>query len=176
METPAKLQSHRRTPSIKRHDSYPYRDQAFAPWPECDEPGKYCLISDRQGAVIRHSVSYVLWKYYEATGRHLLLFNTGNHANDAKNWVGDIGILRLNMKPKIRDNFLHYLYGNRDQREVGYYIGVNPHEGEFGQLYWYECIDPESGNVCASTYYVFRYVYLEIPLSELSKITWYLAN
>lgn len=184
METPAEIQCHRRVQRVPwwefaNRDTYPYRKRrncVFAPWPECDEPGKYCLISDSRGAVIRRSVSYVLWKYHEATGRHLLLFDGGGHANDAKNWIGENGVMYLNLKSAVEGNFTEYLYAHPEHR-TGHYIGVSPDEGEFGQLYWYEGVDSEDGTIYVSTYYQLDYAFIElIPCeSKAGYITWYVV-
>ena len=158
-----------------QNDTYPYRQRrrgnVFAPWPECDEPGKYCLISDSQDLVIRRSASYVAWKYHEATGRRLQFFAGGGHINDVKNWDK---VMELNFKYPIEGNFAEFLQESANHR-TDYYIGVNPKEGEFGQAYWYEGILPEGDDstVCASTYYGFHYAFVKILPSEEAFITWY---
>lgn len=51
----------------------------------------------------------------------------------------------LNMKPVIEGNFAEFLHDPAHQS--GYYIGVSPKEGGYGQLYWYEGIDQETGRI-----------------------------
>jgi len=176
VETPAelsRLRGVRRTNwEIADHNSYPYRDHRFAPWEEDDTPSKYCLVSDSRGAVIRRSVSYLLHKYHEATGQHLLLFDGGKHVNDAKNWEK---VMELNMKPVVKGNFAEFLQD--PTHRSGYYIGVSPKEGDYGQLYWYEGVEKETGRIYASTYFNFEYIFIELLPCELGLdyITWYRA-
>lgn len=177
METPAELDRLTRESSdctlfgVADRNTYPYKNHAFAPWPEDDAPGKYCIITDSQGGAIRRSVSYVLWKYHEATGKRLQVFPGGNHQNDAKNWHE---VMKLNHKTAIKGDFREYLRES-PLNLVECYIGVSPDEGEYGQLYWYEGIEDKTGHVYASTYFRFNYNFVDIIPIELEAdyITWY---
>ena len=174
MEWPANLRrlidQKNRLELYAQNDTYPYRDREdgdkiirFAPWPECDDPGEYNLISDSQGFVIRRSPSYIAWKYYEATGKRLQIFPGGGHINDAKNWHK---VMSLNGFQQIDGEFAKYL--SQDDNQWGYYIGLSPFQGEFGQLYWYERIS--NGTVYLSTYDEFTYLCSAVKPGYIS---WY---
>lgn len=180
IETPANIGALRRRmfyhdggPANAQHDTYPYRDRRFAPWPEDYDSEHYCVVTDRQRGIIRRGVSYVLWKYHEATGRYIKLFPGGGHENDAKNW--HVILEDLNQIHQISGDFRDHLRDTRKRTaSVGRYIGVSPSEGDYGQLYWFEGIDND-GRIYISTYFNFEHAFVELLPVELDAnyITWY---
>lgn len=132
---------------------WPYRDAAFAPWPEDDGvilPGEptedrgYTLISDEFGFVIRRSTSYCAWKIYEQTHNSLNQRKASENGKkkryDGKDWIE---FLAVNGFTETAD------FPQSD----GYYVGVRPDYGEFGQLYWYErTVFADGDAMCWLTY------------------------
>ena len=112
----------------------------FAPWSEEDED---CIVGDCFGDyVIRHSTSYCAVMIYYATGK--ILTKKRQHA---KYWVETLaanGFDQIVKRPI----------------DGGYYIGVAPHIGTYGQLYWFEYTDThyrDGLRYFCSTYKDFQY-------------------
>jgi len=116
---------------------WPFSDEGFANWDEDDSPESYSLVSDPSGCVVKYATSYCAWKIYEVTGTwpqrktHIRM--------DAKNWqqfLGEAGYNEVVEFPAIG----------------GRYVGINPDEGEFGVVVWYEGDAVVPGLVVISTY------------------------
>ena len=116
---------------------WPFSDEDFANWDEDDSPENYSLISDPSGCVVKYATSYCAWKIYEVTGTwpqrktHIRM--------DAKNWqlfLGEAGYNEVVELPTA----------------PGRYVGINPDEGEFGMVVWYEGDAVVPGLVVISTY------------------------
>ncbi|MBR2840024.1 hypothetical protein IKE82_01685 [Candidatus Saccharibacteria bacterium] len=158
---------------------YPYANPHFADWPECDEEGKYSLITDSCNFVIRRSPSYIAWKIKRITGHWPKLptpgkRNPGEHRFDAKHWDE---VLEFNGWHKCD-------YGPiaEDADKGIHFVGVIASEGEFGQVVWFEGVETvyEASNLFTkywdvSTYTNFREENRFILASPLeSKVVWYI--
>lgn len=170
-----------RTIMEKGAKNYPYESYEFANWPESDEEGKYSLVTDSDGFVIRRSPSYVAWQMRKVSGKRLKRpvpgeRKPGEHAFDAKHW-GEI--LEFNGWQKMKKGRGPIM---SDAINGAYLVGVMPDEGEFGQVIWFEGVDiryvPGVGVECvenwnASSYKDFRKMTYVIPATEKSNVVWY---
>ena len=119
-------------------NTYPYDIVDFAYWPEDSNVNSYSLVSDQSGCVIRHSPSYVAWKIFEETGEWPQ--KKTKDRLDAKRWK-------------------QFLYEAGYEQVATYlktghhYVGINPKDGEFGIVVWFEERDPDGAEwVKISTY------------------------
>lgn len=98
-------------------------EYAFAPWSCCDDD---TIVGDCFGNyVIRHSTSYCAALIYYATGKIL-----SENRQHAKKWVATLAANGFSEVVKRPIN-------------GGYYIGVAPHIGQYGQLYWFEYVSED---------------------------------
>ncbi|MBR3248482.1 hypothetical protein IKF89_00405 [Candidatus Saccharibacteria bacterium] len=105
---------------------WPYREPDFANWAEDGSDDGYNLISDQSGCVIKYATSYCAWKIFEATGTWPQ--KTSSERLDAKRWLqflAEAGYAKVVNHPT---NNHHY-------------VGINPDEGEWGIVVWFECDD-----------------------------------
>jgi len=147
---------------------WPYVDARFANWEESDQTGDYTLVADPAGFVARCSTSYVAWKIRELTGRWPKKRGSENiyHARDWQIFLAENGYSNAYEKP-----FEHI---------DGYYVGIIPEEGEFGQLLWYEYARLEVPDyACArvmkivcSTYTRRMYEVRNLSVDEAREIAW----
>lgn len=141
----------------RKLDTYPwpYCDPGFADWKECNRDDSYTLISDQSGFVVKHCTSYVAWKIFETTGEWpQRKAKRTYHAQDWVRFLSDAGYKTVVEKPS----------GD------GYYVGVNPRKGDYGEVVWYEYPNYVVDNlVYVSTYRKKQYVY-EIELVDM--YTW----
>ena len=117
---------------------WPYKEPDFASWEEDASQSGYSLISDQSGCVIRYSTSYCAWKIFETTGTWPQ--KTSSERLDAKRcqqFLAEAGYTDIvtELEP---DHF---------------YVGINPDEGEWGIVVWYEAgAEKTSSRVCVSSY------------------------
>lgn len=115
--------------------SYPYDNPEFANWPESDEIGKYTLVSDSDGFVIRRSTSYINWLIKTEISQHLKLPTPGKrlpgeHKFDAKHWDEILEYNGWKKETPIMSDSINQTH----------FVGIIPDDGEFGQLVWFrEC-------------------------------------
>ncbi len=124
---------------------WPYSDEEFANWEECDESDGYTLISDQSGCVVRYATSYCAWKIYETTGEWPM--KKSNVRLDAKNWLqflAEAGYTKQVDSTSLQ-NDLHY-------------VGIDPSKGEWGVVVWFEGC--QGDRVDYSTYYDKQYRYV----------------
>lgn len=157
---------------------YPYADPDFANWPECDEDGKYSLITDSCNFVIRRSPSYIAWKIKRTTGHWPKLpvpgkRAPGEHNFDAKHWDEVLefnGWRRCDCGPVLFDAI----------NETNF-VGVIADEGEFGQVVWFQGLETSYDRELdierveywgVSTYADFQEKNYIIPISF--NIAWYI--
>lgn len=137
---------------------WPYNDRHFADWEESDETDNYTLISDPSGCVVKYATSYCAWKIYELTG--CWPKRKTRIRMDAKNWV----------------TFLDEAgYSVIDDTPVPghHYVGVNPREGQWGLVVWYEKTLEPKAKISVSSYIEKRYQVWSINLAEmLDKYIW----
>lgn len=166
----------------QRTNTYPalYRNPKFAPWEEDDSPEGYNLISDPAGFVIRRSTSYCAWKIYELTGRWPKVHSV--EQIDRRKYL-EIS-LAIDDIPAEEQRPAGVRFDARYWREFlalnGYtkvvdapvpghhYIGIQPKEGEFGQVVWTDSVQP--GCIIVSTYRDFEYQACHYTGEE--KTTW----
>lgn len=124
---------------------WPYSSPLFADWDESDEADDYSLISDQSGCVVKYATSYVAWKIFEATGAWPQ--RKTNVRMDARNWgqfLAEAGYSEVVEKPT----------------EPKHFVGIDPEEGEWGSVVWFERTNINmDGCVIVSTYRDKRYVY-----------------
>lgn len=134
---------------------WPYKDPNFANWEENDTPTNYSLISDQSCCVIRYSTSYCAWKIFEATGTWPQ--KTSTRRFNAKHWqqfLAEAGY--TDVVTKIDPNH--------------YYVGINPNEGEWGVVVWYEAnLRDSPSDICVSSYIDHKY---ELWRTTISDFTW----
>lgn len=125
----------------------------FAPWSESSDDA---IVGDCFGNyVIRHSTSYCAAMIYLATGKIL-----SKNRQHAKKWVQTLAA--NGFSTTVRQPF-----------DGGYYIGVAPEIGEYGQLYWFEHAHrPEQGSwyYTCSTYENYQYKQCQIDVNQ--QVTW----
>lgn len=135
---------------------WPYNDRHFADWEESDELDNYTLISDPSGCVVKYATSYCAWKIYELTGK----------------WPKRISRIRMDAKNWI--NFLAeagYSYIVDYPQPGKHYVGINPREGEFGLVVWYE--KPLAKGLSVSSYVDKRYKAWAMTKEEaMNKFIW----
>lgn len=135
---------------------WPYNDRHFADWEESDDPDGYSLISDPSGCVVKYATSYCAWKICELTGKWPQ--RKTRVRMDAKNWVGFL---------------LEAGYGTVvDLPDLGgHYVGINPQEGEWGLVVWYEKHTPSG--ISVSSYVDKMYRVWTIKADDaLNKFIW----
>lgn len=140
---------------------WPYVSEDFANWPEEAITGRYTLISDPSGFVVKHCTSYCAWKIRELTGQWLPHPHDGKiyHAKDWQSYLALNGYDQVLPQPV------------QDCRAVG----IIPDEGEFGQVLWYErsftsMIDDEfAGHLC-STYTDHKHALRWVPEGDKNVI------
>lgn len=150
-------------------DTYPYlyRNPDFAPWEEDDDPKNYTLITDPANFVIRRSTSYCAWKIYELTGRWPIV-RSYNEIN-RKQYL-EISLALEDIPPEERrpaearfdaKYWREFLALNGYTKVVEapisghHYVGIQPDEGEFGQVVWVDSVNAEQ--ILVSTYFDFEY-------------------
>lgn len=145
-------------------DTYPplYSDPNFANWDESDAPDDYSLISDQSGCVIKYSTSYCAWKIFELTGKWPQKKTKARI--DAKNWQY---FLKQAGYTKVVENFY------TDFAPEHRYVGINPNDGKWGIVVWFERIDRQ---VEVSTYRDRMYSYECIPREKINDYIWIEIN
>jgi len=147
---------------------WPYVDPRFANWEENDQTGDCTLVTDPAGFVVRCSTSYVVWKIRELTGRWPKARSAGTIYH-AKNWRSFLAM-----------NGYCDSYEKPFEDIDGYYVGIIPEEGEFGQLLWYEYAQlevPEYAcarvmRIVCSTYAQRKYEVRNLSIDEAREIMW----
>lgn len=115
---------------------WPYNDRHFADWEESDEDNNYTLISDPSGCVVKYATSYCAWKIREATGEWPQ--RKTRIRMDAKNWIRFL--TEAGYETVVNEPVPHH-----------HFVGIDPREGEFGLVVWYErCLS--DGRISVSSY------------------------
>lgn len=162
---------------------WPYVCEEFANWPEeADVALGYTLICDPAGFVIRRSPSYIALKMRELHGKWPKLPDGWHpHAKEWRQYLRRLGYGYRDVWSTTQIiNYYTILFPNLSAMQrlklLPYFVGVNPHYGEFGQLYWLEnVIEDDTGSVTvrsivATTYEDFKFQI--VNLREGDDVTW----
>lgn len=105
---------------------WPYVDEGFANWLPSDKEGRYTLVCDPASFVVKHCTSYCAWKIRELTG-HWPKKRQSGAVYRAKDWEKFLAINGFTKRVDTPED------GPR-----GRFVGIQPGQGEYGQLYWFE--------------------------------------
>ena len=115
---------------------WPYSDPDFANWEEDDSLENYNLISDQSLCVVKYATSYCAWKIFEETG--VWPQKKSKERLDACRWLQFLNEAGYHSTVSVPTN------GHR-------YVGINPNDGEWGVVVWFEK-ELGDGDILVSSY------------------------